>query len=47
VPVEIVRLLGRPGDANAGMAAALAVVLVALTTALVLAADRLGRRSSS
>jgi thiamine transport system permease protein len=47
VPVEIVRLLGRPGEANAGMAAALAVVLVALTTVLVLAADRLGRRSSS
>lgn len=46
-PVEIVRLLGRPGEGNVGVAAALAVMLVILTTALVLTADRLGRRSSA
>jgi thiamine transport system permease protein len=46
-PVEIVRLLGRPGEGNVGVAAALAVMLVLLTTALVLVADRLGRRSSA
>jgi len=43
VPVQIVRLLGRPGEQSVGVAAVLAVVLVALTLALVLAVDRLGR----
>jgi thiamine transport system permease protein len=43
VPVQIVRLLGRPGEQSVGVAAALAVVLVALTLTLVLAVDRLGR----
>ena len=43
VPVQIVRLLGRPGEQSVGVAAALAVILVALTLALVLAVDRLGR----
>ena len=42
VPVQIVRLLGRPGEQSLGVAAALAVVLVALTLALVLLVDRLG-----
>jgi thiamine transport system permease protein len=43
VPVQIVRLLGRPGEQSVGVAAVLAVVLVALTLALVLVVDRLGR----
>lgn len=43
VPVQIVRLLGRPGEQSVGVAAALAVLLVAVTVALVLAVDRLGR----
>ena len=42
VPVQIVRLLGRPGEQSLGVAAALAVVLVVLTLALVLLVDRLG-----
>lgn len=42
VPVQIVRLLGRPGEQSLGVAAALAVVLVLATLALVLAVDRLG-----
>ena len=42
VPVQIVRLLSRPGEQSTGVAAALAVVLVALTLAMVLAVDRLG-----
>ncbi len=40
VPVLLVRLLGRPGEANAGQAAALAMVLVLLTAAVVLATER-------
>jgi thiamine transport system permease protein len=40
VPVAIFRFLGRPGAVNAGQAAALAVVLMALTVAAVLLADR-------
>ncbi len=42
VPVQIVRLLSRPGEQSTGVAAALAVVLVALTLVMVLAVDRLG-----
>jgi thiamine transport system permease protein len=41
VPVQIVRLLGRPGEQSYGAAAVLAVILVALTLTLVLAVDRL------
>ena len=40
VPVAIFRFLGRPGAVNAGEAAALAVVLMALTALTVLLADR-------
>lgn len=43
VPVQIVRLLSRPGEQSTGVAAALAVVLVVTTLALVLVVDRLGR----
>ena len=43
VPLLIVRLLARPGALSYGVAAGLAVVLVALTLLLVLAVDRLGR----
>jgi thiamine transport system permease protein len=42
VPVQIVRLLGRPGEQSLGVAAALAVILVVATLTLVLAVDRLG-----
>jgi thiamine transport system permease protein len=42
VPVQIVRLLGRPGDQSYGVAAVLAVVLVILTLTIVLLVDRLG-----
>jgi thiamine transport system permease protein len=42
VPVQIVRLLGRPGEQSYGVAAALAVILVAVTLALVLLVDRMG-----
>jgi ABC-type Fe3+ transport system permease subunit len=41
VPVQIVRLLGRPGEQSYGAAAVLAVILVALTIGLVLAVDRM------
>ena len=40
VPVAIFRFLGRPGAVNAGQAAALSVVLMLLTAAAVLVADR-------
>ena len=43
VPIQIVRLLGRPGAQSYGAAASLAVVLVALTLAMVLIIDRVGR----
>ncbi len=43
VPIQIVRLLGRPGPQSYGVAASLAVVLVILTLALVLVIDRAGR----
>jgi thiamine transport system permease protein len=42
VPVQIVRLLSRPGEQSYGVAAVLAVVLVVLTLTLVLLVDRLG-----
>jgi len=42
VPVQIVRLLGRPGEQSYGVAAALAVILVVVTLALVLLVDRMG-----
>lgn len=42
VPLQIVRLLGRPGEESYGVAAALAMVLVAITMVLVLLVDRLG-----
>ena len=45
VPLVIARLLGRPGEASFGVAAAMAVVLVVMTTTLVAAVDRGGRRS--
>jgi thiamine transport system permease protein len=44
VPVAIFRFLGRPGAVNAGQAAALAVVLMTLTAAAVLVADRIAVR---
>jgi thiamine transport system permease protein len=40
VPVQIVRLLSRPGEQSYGAAAVLAVILVVLTLALVLLVDR-------
>lgn len=45
VPVQIVRLLGRPGEQSLGSASALAVVLTIATLVLVLAVDALGRRA--
>ena len=44
VPVQIVRLLGRPGEANTGVAAALAVMLLAITIIIVGIAERLRPR---
>jgi thiamine transport system permease protein len=44
VPVAIFRFLGRPGAVNAGQAAALAVVLMALTATAVLVTDRIAVR---
>lgn len=40
VPLQIARLLSRPGDASVGVAAALSVVLVVLVLVIVLAVDR-------
>ncbi len=42
VPVQIVRLLSRPGEQSYGVASVLAVVLVLLTLTMVLLVDRLG-----
>ncbi len=42
VPVQIVRLLSRPGEQSFGVAAALAVLLVVVTLAVVLLVDRAG-----
>lgn len=44
VPLQIARLLGRPGEQSFGVAAVLSVILAALTLALVLGVDRLGER---
>ncbi|MFM8772529.1 MAG: ABC transporter permease, partial [Actinomycetota bacterium] len=44
IPVQVVRLLGRPGEANIGQAAALSVILVAITLAVVAAGERLRPR---
>jgi len=44
VPVQIARLLSRPGEQSFGVAAVLAVLLVALTMALLLSTDRLAKR---
>ncbi|MEY3733998.1 MAG: hypothetical protein RL347_1357, partial [Actinomycetota bacterium] len=44
VPVQIVRLLGRPGEANLGVATALAVMLLLVTVIIVAAAERLRPR---
>lgn len=48
VPLQIARLLSRPGEASIGVAAVLAVVLVVLVLAVVLVVDRAGddRRSA-
>ena len=43
VPIQIVRLLSRPGEQSFGVAAVMSVILITLTLALVLAVDRLGR----
>ena len=45
VPLVIARLLGRPGEASFGIAAAMAVVLVVMTTTLVAAVDKGARRT--
>ena len=44
IPVQVVRLLGRPGEANIGQAAALSVILVAMTLAIVALGERLRPR---
>ena len=44
VPVQIARLLSRPGEQSYGVAAVLAVVLVIATLAVVGLVDRLGKR---
>lgn len=41
MPVQIVRLLGRPGEANLGQALVLAVLLTAITLVIVAAAERI------
>ena len=46
VPIRIGQLLSRPGEANAGQAAALAVVLMAVTALVVLLAERWRGRTS-
>ena len=45
-PVQIVRLLGRPGEANIGVATALAVMLLVLTVIIVSVAERIRPRRS-
>lgn len=46
VPVQIVRLLGRPGEANMGVAAVLSVLLLLITLVIVGAAERIRPRRS-
>lgn len=45
VPLVIARLLGRPGEASFGVAAAMAVVLVVMTMVIVSSVDRAGKRA--
>lgn len=45
VPLVIARLLGRPGEASFGVAAAMAVVLVTMTVAIVASVDRAGKQA--
>jgi thiamine transport system permease protein len=40
VPIQIVRLLGRPGETNLGQALALAVILVVVTALIIGLAER-------
>ena len=40
LPVVVVRLLGRPGEANVGTSAAAATLLMLVTATVVLVADR-------
>ncbi|HEX9763312.1 MAG TPA: iron ABC transporter permease, partial [Acidimicrobiia bacterium] len=40
IPTMIFRLLGRPGQANFGMAMAMSVILATITAAVVLSIDR-------
>jgi len=40
IPLQIVRLLGRPGEANFGSATALAVVLLAITAVVLITTER-------
>ena len=47
VPVQIVRLLSRPGEQSIGAASAMAVILTVATLALVLAVDALGKRTGA
>jgi thiamine transport system permease protein len=47
VPLAIVRLVSRPGEQSYGVAAVMSVILIALTLALVMAVDRLGRRNGA
>ena len=44
VPLQIARLVSRPGEASTGVAAALSVLLVGLVLIIVLVVDRAGRR---
>ena len=41
IPTAIFRFLGQPGASNLGQAMALCVILMAVTTAVILAVDRL------
>ncbi len=47
VPIQIVRLLSRPGEQSYGVAAVMSLILIALTLVLVLVVDRLGRRNGA
>ena len=44
IPVQVVRLLGRPGEANIGQAAALSCILVLITLVIVALGERLRPR---
>ena len=44
IPVQVVRLLGRPGESNVGQAAALSVILLAITLVVVAVGERLRPR---